>query len=280
MTDVSSMSFDHIQVFVKSLQTIDFYKKLELENNEYREKLHNKQIDLSAVNDSNFSPLKQDLVQQLLWGLGCRVIAHNECKSSRSVLVASTPSAQLATRFIITAPTSTEAKNDSEEEYPYLSGDFANKFFSLHAGHEGFAVFGFLLKEVGACDEIYRICKEKHPALLRFESGPKIFNKNGQEFKILEIYTFYKDGVEDKIADEGTVMRFIEKSGDRSSSLPGFIDDEYSFPTGHLVSYFDHWVSNVMNRKQYLETLKDILGFNPKVDFNAGVVAAGGILKN
>lgn len=34
-------------------------------------------------------------------------------------------------------------------------------------------------------------------------------------------------------------------------------------------------MSNVVNRKEFLDTLEDTLGFSPKVDFNAGVVAAG-----
>jgi hypothetical protein len=34
-------------------------------------------------------------------------------------------------------------------------------------------------------------------------------------------------------------------------------------------------VSNVFSRTEFLSTLHDTLGFEPKVDFNAGVVAAG-----
>jgi len=40
-------------------------------------------------------------------------------------------------------------------------------------------------------------------------------------------------------------------------------------------AYFDHWVSNVVDRTGFLDTLHETLGFTPKVDFNAGVVAAG-----
>ena len=42
-----------------------------------------------------------------------------------------------------------------------------------------------------------------------------------------------------------------------------------------LAAYCDHWVSNVRSRVGFLETLEETLGFTPKVDFNAGVVAAG-----
>merc|ERR1712217_507500 len=42
-----------------------------------------------------------------------------------------------------------------------------------------------------------------------------------------------------------------------------------------LPAYCDHWVSNVVSRTGFLDTLNDTLGFTPKVDVNAGVVAAG-----
>lgn len=40
-------------------------------------------------------------------------------------------------------------------------------------------------------------------------------------------------------------------------------------------AFFDHWVSNVVDRLGFMKTLSETLGFTPKVDFNAGVVAAG-----
>jgi len=40
-------------------------------------------------------------------------------------------------------------------------------------------------------------------------------------------------------------------------------------------AYSDHWVSNVVDRVGFLATLDDTLGFVPKVEFNAGVIAAG-----
>jgi hypothetical protein len=47
------------------------------------------------------------------------------------------------------------------------------------------------------------------------------------------------------------------------------------FEDSSRAAYCDHWVSNVFSRTEFLDTLKDTLGFTPKVDFNAGVVAAG-----
>ena len=59
----------------------------------------------------------------------------------------------------------------------------------------------------------------------------------------------------------------MERTGSFSSAA-GFGN-----PQGDLPG--DHWVSNVDSRKAFLQTLDDTLGFTPKVDFNAGVVAAG-----
>ncbi len=57
--------------------------------------------------------------------------------------------------------------------------------------------------------------------------------------------------------------------------LPGFQPCEAHFEGFSLPVFPDHWVSNVVDREQYLSTLHDVLGFEPKVNFNAGVVAAG-----
>ena len=57
--------------------------------------------------------------------------------------------------------------------------------------------------------------------------------------------------------------------------LPGLSAVAAAFEPGVLPAYCDHWVSNVISRVGFLSTLKDTLGFVPKVDFNAGVVAAG-----
>ena len=57
--------------------------------------------------------------------------------------------------------------------------------------------------------------------------------------------------------------------------LPGLTSIEATFDGTSYPAYCDHWVSNVVSRTGFLDTLNDTLGFTPKVDFNAGVVAAG-----
>mmetsp|Transcript_50209 Transcript_50209/g.60586 ORF Transcript_50209/g.60586 Transcript_50209/m.60586 type:complete len:456 (+) Transcript_50209:161-1528(+) len=62
---------------------------------------------------------------------------------------------------------------------------------------------------------------------------------------------------------------------DRALPLPKFRSVPAEFPADAMAAYSDHWVSNVHSRVGFLETLHDTLGLTPKVDFNAGVVAAG-----
>merc|ERR1712050_756942 len=66
----------------------------------------------------------------------------------------------------------------------------------------------------------------------------------------------------------------IEVSGGKACLL-GARPVKASFDNCSQASYFDHIVSNVHDRNVMCDTLKDTLNFEPKVDFNAGVVAAG-----
>ena len=139
------------------------------------------------------------------------------------------------------------------------------RFYKCHADRQGIAALAF---DVDSIDTIYTNYKALHPKLIfgRHDYGSA---------KILEVFAYYnKDRQE---ADRGTVLRFVEKGhGVVSCPLPGLnpiaadFDQQPSQP-----AYCDHWVSNVYDRTGFLTTLQDTLGFTPKVDFNAGVVAAG-----
>lgn len=99
-------------------------------------------------------------------------------------------------------------------------------------------------------------------------------------------------------ADPGTILRFMEIHDDDNNNnsttnrnhtnqpvapppppiwtVLGLTPcEEVVFDDTSFAAYCDHWVSNVVNRHEFLDTLRDTLGFVPKVDFNAGVVAAG-----
>ena len=97
---------------------------------------------------------------------------------------------------------------------------------------------------------------------------------------MLEVYAYYRGERGGSGADEGTRLRFVEPVGQEEGGaaanckLPGMVGVPAEFRGGHA-AYFDHWVSNVVSRTGFLETLEDVLAFTPKVDFNAGVVAAG-----
>ena len=117
--------------------------------------------------------------------------------------------------------------------------------------------------------------KKLHPKLIHS------FHEYG-ETKVLEVFAYYnseKSIKGEKQADDGTILRFIESKKSSSPpsfcSLPGLASLDASFDSSCQAAYCDHWVSNVFSRTEFLSTLEDTLGFTPKVDLNAGVVAAG-----
>jgi hypothetical protein len=154
------------------------------------------------------------------------------------------------------------------------------QFFGSHHGRQGIAVLGFHTNHVETIRQRYQLL---HPNLIH------TFEVHG-DTKVLQVYAYYarhsRSSNEDTTVsddkyyepDRGTLLRFITVTGatqHKPCILPGltFIDaifDEITQP-----AYCDHWVSNVYSRKAFLATLEDTLGFTPKVDFNAGVVAAG-----
>lgn len=279
--DTSAMSFDHVQCYVRSLESLEFYKDLESKNNAFRADLQKNPNASTAHLDANYRSYNQDLAKQMIWGFGYRITAYNDSPSSRSFLVSAGQNNEVSSRYVITAPK--PDFGEIEGDYNHFFGSAANEFFKLHNDREGFAVFGFTMRDVGAVDKIYQNCLQKHPKLLAptYANGPKVYNEDGVTFKVVELYTFYKGSSDaHDEPDLGTRMRFSERVGANAlkMSLPGFQYMTADFPIGVHQTYFDHWVSNVFNRKQYLDTLKDLVGFIPKVDFNAGVVAAGGII--
>merc|ERR1719284_1121247 len=77
------------------------------------------------------------------------------------------------------------------------------------------------------------------------------------------------------------MIRFVEMCEEDAASsaeicvLPGLQRVGAKYDGVSQSAFCDHWVSNVVSREGFLDTLNDTLGFTPKVDFNAGVVAAG-----
>jgi len=84
----------------------------------------------------------------------------------------------------------------------------------------------------------------------------------------------------DTLSLPGTLLRFVSRQESHASAastckLPGLVPVTAAYDQHTMPAYCDHWVSNVVSRTGFLDTLEDTLGFTPKVDFNAGVVAAG-----
>merc|ERR1740138_1408250 len=154
---------------------------------------------------------------------------------------------------------------------PDLYGAPQLERFARHrAGRAGIAVLGFETAE-GGVQAIFERYKELHPKLLLTESPQKHPGAT-----VLEVYAYYKGEKQVSEEDRGTLLRFVEVHGPgRLDVLPGMQPVDATFDATGVAAYCDHWVSNVVSRTGFLDTLNDTLGFTPKVDFNAGVVAAG-----
>mmetsp|Transcript_10077 Transcript_10077/g.11563 ORF Transcript_10077/g.11563 Transcript_10077/m.11563 type:complete len:744 (-) Transcript_10077:556-2787(-) len=335
-------SFHHVQVYAKELQSLAYYKTLEkklndlansgrfdpfsggmrfLEPSALPERIQQgrsmwkKLIEdekcglLSDIEPETYAPHQQDLVEQLIVGLGWRVTAEHVGTSTRSLLVTSMDACGVKLVVSTCQEKSVERSLQEEEGEYYDHFDSRNivRFYEAHQGREGVAVLGFELgneqKGVDFGSEITRVFdqyKKLHPKLLvndkilqysdvrtkqkqrSGENGVTITQHLGT-MKVFEVYAYYRDDEEGEV-DKGTIIRFVERQGTYASQegfgnpqgvLPGLVTVEHSFDGTSIPAYSDHWVSNVHNRTSFLKTLNDVLGFTPKVDFNAGVVAAG-----
>ena len=143
-------------------------------------------------------------------------------------------------------------------------------------------MLGFEL-EAGQLDLVLARYDALHPELI---VAPPHHYPDGT--RVLDVFAYYRGEKGDGDgADPGTVLRFLERGeageggeggeGGTACSplLPGLEPVAAIFAPAVLPAYCDHWVSNVVSRVGFLQTLEDTLGFTTKVDFNAGVVAAG-----
>lgn len=267
------MEFHHVQLYVDYLKDLSTYKRMEdllntfsgipnvkgfTEDENLLDQARSAWKALGSGVDE-FSSVGQDIVEQMIFGLGWRVTASAHCGGTQSVLVAS-PDASGA-QFIVSALDGSVKRSVSE--LSYLNADRVTGFFNMNRQRQGIAVLGFKVSPV-VFNEIEQRYASKHEKLM----VPWGANQQYDSTRIMEVFAYYsKDGN----ADEGTVIRFVDT---QSSLLPGFNEEHAVFSDG-LAAYSDHWVSNVFNRQQFLSTLEDTLGFTPKVDFNAGVVSAG-----
>jgi len=230
---------------------------------------------------ASWSPSGQDVVEQMLVGLGWRITGACEGAETRSFVVTSRD--EEGVKFVVTAHKTRsvqELASDAElaeaatnrarlaEATPeHFDAARLARFSAQRRGREGIAVLGFAATDVERLRARYA---ELHPKLL-LPGTPREY----PGAKVLEVYAYYRGEKGSSEADPGTILRFIEGGGDGSWVLPGLRRVPAEFESTSLPAYCDHWVSNVNSREGFLETLEETLGFTPKVDFNAGVVAAG-----
>ena len=292
-----SLSFSHVHLYVDRLEDVDIYKQLErdlraaseagihvdgstddLDHETYREMWN---AVASADNKSTGDPFVtqgRDVVKQLIAGLGFRVTASTEGvqgikgpMNTRSLLVTSRDPGGV--QYVVSA-INNEKSADSNNDYCHFDADNLHKFFDAHSGRQGIAVLAFEVS-TGSIRTICKRYQQKHPKLM--VEGDVREHKDGT--KILEVYAYYEGDALSSEADVGTILRFVQRGSHyrqcNSCVLPGLEAIDAEFDAGSQPAYCDHWVSNVFSRTGFLDTLQDTLGFCSKVDFNAGVVAAG-----
>lgn len=234
--------------------------------------------DGTSVEEEDFASHGRDVVKQLIAGFGFRVTGCHATSHTSTVVVTSKDPNGIQ---IVVSAMKRDDENDVEEasaavedhNYHHFDPSNITRFYQAHSDRPGIAVLAF---EVGRdLVGIYHRYVEHHPDLVpkEFKNGPVVYDN---EARIFEVFAYYKGEKGTSSADKGTMLRFVEPIVGAASTcrLPGIVPVDASFSHCHP-AFFDHWVSNVISRTGFLDTLKDTLYFTPKVDFNAGVVAAG-----
>ena len=300
-----SVSFSHLHLHVDSVEDVAVYKEMEASLNQLSSRIAEMQaagsenaamgdgpsssgLDIEQCRkiydditgrtspekvDEEFIPQGRDVVKQLISGLGFRVTGKRMGSSNtKSVLV--TTKDPNGVQIVVTAlnSDSTSSKKDKHNHF-----DAANlqRFYESHSDRQGIAVLAFEVTS-GTIDTIYKRYMEMHPKLVT----PQGVQTYSDGTKVLEVYAYYQGDVRASEADVGTTLRFVQRGEADGNSkmpciLPGLEPVDAVFDPSSQAAYCDHWVSNVISRTGFMNTLEDVLQFTPKVDFNAGVVAAG-----
>jgi len=293
----ATTSFSHVHMYVDSLKATEEYEKLGAKLNALAKAVGppgaGHQYDVvagrkawlaleaehgnpctGATDPESFSPAGQDVVEQLLIGMGWRVVGTYESSILRSLALESPDAAGV--KIVVSAHPQkricdlAEADGAADEKFDHFSSSHLARFSCAHNGRMGMAVLGFGVK-AGDCEEIHAKYLELHPKLV-VPGGVRSFPCGT---KILEVFAYYKGEKSVSDADLGTMIRFVEYPNAGAPVLPGVQPVKAEFCGVGTPAYNDHWVSNVISRAGFVETLEETLGFAPKVDFNAGVVAAG-----
>lgn len=306
------LQFSHVHMYCDTLQELQEYKRLERKLNAFVKSgkataqggdtasgraawlgLGAEHGDpVTGPKDPNmWVPTQQDVVEQMLVGLGWRVTGVCNSPQTKSFVVTSADSNgvkfvvsahkeckmdALAEKLAAAEPEAKRPRQNGDEDDPkdlpeYFSAESLCRFAENHVGRAGVAVLGFTTP-AGGVDKIHAAYSKQHPKLLLRDSPLCI-----QGAKILEVCAYYKGEKSTSDADRGTLLRFVEYGAEEADFwvLPGIKKVDADYDGVSMPAYCDHWVSNVVSREGFLDTLHETLGFTPKVDFNAGVVAAG-----
>ena len=223
--------------------------------------------------DDEFIPQGRDVVKQLISGLGFRVSGKRMGSSNtKSVLV--TTKDPNGVQIVVTALNG-DSSSSEEDKYGHFDAANLQRFYESHSNRQGIAVLAFEVTS-GSIDTIHKRYMVMHPKLVT----PQGVQTYSDGTKVLEVYAYYQGDVRVSEADVGTTLRFVERGKAEGNSkkpciLPGLEQVDAVFDPSSQAAYCDHWVSNVISRTGFIDTLEDVLQFTPKVDFNAGVVAAG-----
>ena len=246
--------------------------------------------DLANITENHlFATQKRDIVRQMIAGFGFRVIGartptlcfeNDEKDPCSTISMVVTSRDTQGVQFVVSAvaqESDRQTKDDSyAAKYHHFDSSYIEQFYNSHAGRQGIAVLAFQVTE-GSVEDILNKYVEYHPKLLVSPRNTHVVNYDGT--KILDVYAYYDgESKQDAVADKGTMLRFIETKNVNSMTsciLPGFFSVPAIFDHTSQAAYCDHWVSNVISRTGFIDVLQDTLGFTPKVNFNAGVIAAG-----
>ena len=298
--------YDHLQFFVDTLQPLSHYKAIEERLNEFAKAVPTAKgtpMDVAAAREAwcqmgpsadpdAFEVHGRDLVEQMLYGFGWRITGQHEGHETRSLLLSTVDPS--GARFVVTcargeaalpsdgAEAGEAAATTAEAEpFDHFARAHAERYFASHNNAQGVAVLGFETTD-GELEAIRARYEVAHPKLV--VAPPRVYEDGTRVF---DVFAYYRGEAAISEADPGTLLRFVERPAagggeDHSAEgadvplpLPGLEPVAAVFEPGVLPAYCDHWVSNVISRVGFLQTLEDTLGFVPKVDFNAGVVAAG-----
>jgi len=230
---------------------------------------HNMDDNKSVAEE--FASHGRDIVKQLIAGFGFRVTGCHVTSHTSTVVVTSKDANGI--QIVVSAMKSDDENSDVEEanaavednDYHHFAPSNITRFYHAHSNRQGIAVLAF---EVGhqCLEGIFLRYSEHHPELVpkEFKNGPVEY---GDEARVFEVFAYYSGERGTSLADEGTMLRFIEPitGAANTCKLPGIAPVDASFSRCHP-AFFDHWVSNVISRTGFLDTLKDTLYFTPKVD--------------